>query len=344
MEATFVNKIRRSLLHHKNNLVEWVKNGDTSKGRCLAADGESVDCSVQDLKIISKIDEALGKVEHGTFGRCELCSGEVEEERLILDFTTCVCLDHYSPEQLRELERDLEMAAKVQQHLLPGSLPALNGVQMAVMARPAGIVGGDYYDFFRYKEQCQGFAIADVMGKGVQASMLMANLQASLRIMGPDYPDLTSLANRLNELFRFNLKQIRFITLFLAGYDPDSREMHYINAGHHPPLLWNAVSHSYQWLKPTGPAIGLFPETNYKLETRQFDESDMLVMYTDGLVEARNKEKKEFGLDGLAKYMQRNFAKPPQAFLNDLLSEVHTFGGVIRDDLTLMVLKMDALN
>lgn len=344
MEATFLNKMRRSLHRHKKNLVEWVTNGDASKDRCLAADGKPIRCSVEDLEIISKINEALDKVDYGTFGRCELCSGEVEEERLVLDFTTCVCLDHYSQDQLRELERDLEMAAKVQQHLLPGSLPALKGVQMAVMARPAGIVGGDYYDFFRYKEQCQGFAIADVMGKGVQASMLMANLQASLRIMGPDYPDLTSLANRLNELFRFNLKQIRFITLFLAGYDPDSREMHYVNAGHHPPLLWSAESQSYQWLKPTGPAIGLVPETNYKLEKLQFDDHDMLVMYTDGLVEARNTEKKEFGLDGLVRYTEGNFSKSTQTFLNDLLGEVTSFGGAIHDDLTLMVLKMDSPN
>jgi sigma-B regulation protein RsbU (phosphoserine phosphatase) len=343
MEATFLKKIHRSLLRHKTNIIEWVRNGSSSQEICFGEDGEH-HCSVESLEIISKIDEALDKVEHGTFGKCELCSGEVEEERLMLDFTTCVCLDHYSPEQLRELERDLEMAAKVQQHLLPSSLPALNGVQMAVLSRPAGAVGGDYYDFFRYKEQCQGFAIADVMGKGVQASMLMANLQASLRIMGPDYPDLTSLANRLNELFRFNLKQIRFITLFLAGYDPDSREMHYINAGHHPPLLWNAASQSYQWLKPTGPAIGLVPETNYSLETLQFDDDDMLVMYTDGLVEARNSAKTEFGLDGLAQYTKENCSKPPQTFLNDLLDEVSSFGGDIRDDLTLMVLKMDSLN
>lgn len=343
MDTTFLNKIHRSLLRHKTNLVDWVKNGDTSQSRCLGTDKKE-ECSVENLEIISKIDEALDKVEHGTFGKCELCSGEVEEERLTLDFTTCVCLDHYSPDQLRELERDLEMAAKVQQHLLPASLPALNGVQMAVMARPAGVVGGDYYDFFRYKQHCQGLAIADVMGKGVQASMLMANLQASLRIMGPDYQDLASLANRLNELFRFNLKQIRFITMFLAGYDPESREMHYINAGHHPPLLWNSVSQSYQWLKPTGPAIGLVPETNYKLETLQFDDGDMLVMYTDGLVEARNNKKKEFGLDGLVQYTQENCTKPPQTFLNDLLSEVNSFGADIRDDLTLMVLKMESLN
>lgn len=340
MDKKFLNKIRNLLQRHKDSLVEWFKNGSSPKNLYFGLDEDQVARSSKNLEMISKIDHALDQVENGTFGKCELCSGEVEEERLILDFTTCVCLDHYTPEQLRELEQDLEMAAKVQRHLLPSGLPALGGVEMAVMARPAGAVGGDYYDFFRYKEQCQGFAIADVMGKGVQAGMLMANLQASLRIMGPEYSELPQLATRLNKLFRFNLRQIRFITMFLAGFDPDTREMHYINAGHHPPLLWNAISNTHRWLKPTGPAIGLVPEASYKSETLKFEAGDMLVMYTDGLVEARNGDKKEFGQDGLVQYTSYNYTKPPETFVNGLLSEIETFGAKIRDDLTLMVLKM----
>lgn len=342
MDTKFLNTIHRTLLRHKTNLVEWLKNG-SSKNLHMGL-SEQDDPKMEELEIISEIDKALGHVEDGSFGKCELCSGEVESDRLILDFTTGVCLAHYTEDEIRQLERDLELAGKVQQHLLPGSLPALNGVQMAVMSRPAGVVGGDYYDFFRYKEHSQGLAIADVMGKGVPAGMLMANLQASLRIMGPEYPDLASLANRLNELFRYNLKQIRFITLFLAGFDPKTRLMHYINAGHHPPILWNAISQSYKWLKPTGPAIGLAPNTDYTAETVQFEDGDMLIMYTDGLVEARNKEKKEFGVDRLLQYTTSNYMHPPDHFLNGLMSEVETFGADIKDDLTLIVLKMDSFN
>lgn len=344
MKSAFLNNIRHSLLRHKTNLTEWVKIENGSQNINLGTDGDPGERPSEDMTLIPKIDEALNRMDHGIFGKCELCSGEVEQERLVLDFTTCVCLDHYTQDQLRELERDLEMAAEVQQHLLPASLPALDGLEIAVVARPYGAVGGDYYDFFRYKEHYQGFAIADVMGKGVPASMLMANLQASLRIMGPDYPDFASLAVRLNELFRYNLKQIRFITLFMAGFNPDSRIVHYLNAGHHPPLLWNSFSQSYRWLKPTGPAIGLVPEARYTSGTFQFQEGDMLVMYTDGLVEARNKEREEFGLDGLAKYTLGNVEKSPQVFLNNLLNEVNIFGADIKDDLTLMVLKMDSFN
>lgn len=339
MNKKFLNRIRYSLQRHKANLLAWFKTVDGARSQYFGPEAGDEELADGQLEMVSRIDEALDRVENGTFGQCEQCDGEVEAERLVLDFTTSVCLDHYSKEQIRALENDLELAAKVQRHLLPGSLPALAGVQLAVLARPARIVGGDYYDFFRYKNCCQGLAIADVMGKGVSASMLMANLQASLRIMGPDFPELPPLATRLNELFRYNLKQIRFITLFLAGFDPETHEMHYLNAGHNPPLLWNAESRSVRWLKPTGPAIGLMPEAHYTAETLQLREGDMLVMYTDGLVEARNGEA-EFGTAGLSDYTLENHTKAPEHFLNGLLDKVKAFGAEFRDDLTLMVLKM----
>jgi len=338
MEKSFLKTIRRSLLRHRANLFTWLENGKSN--RYLQLGEEKGVPRTHDLQIVSEIDTAIAKLDQGTYGKCEMCSGEVEEERLILDFTTCICLDHYSEAQKRELERDLELAAQVQQHLLPGSLPALEGVQMAVLARPFGAIGGDYYDFFRYKDQCQGFAIADVMGKGVPAGMLMANLQAALRIMGPDFDELAKLGIRLNELFRYNLKQIRFITLFLAGFDPESRTLHYVNAGHHPPLLWNAEQASEQWLKPTGPAIGLNPNAKYRSESISLNSGDWLILYTDGLVEARNENQQEFGFEGLRRYASIQTAVSPELFLNGLMNEVESFGAHINDDLTLMVMKM----
>lgn len=339
MEKAFLKNIRRSLLRHRANLFGWLKNGKANRYLQL---GEEKEVSMPStLRIINEIDTAIEQLDHGTFGQCEMCSGEVEEDRLILDFTTCICLDHYSEAQKRELERDLELAAEVQQHLLPGSLPALEGVQMAVFARPFGAVGGDYYDFFRYKDCCQGMAIADVMGKGVPAGMLMANLQASLRIMGPDFEELSQLGVRLNELFRYNLKQIRFITLFLAGIDPQSKTLHYVNAGHHPPLLWNANRQSEQWLKPTGPAIGLMPSTQYHSESVTLRSGDWLILYTDGLVEAKNRHQQEFGFDGLMQYASSQSAASPELFVNGLMKEVESSGALINDDLTLIVLKID---
>ncbi|MGD8427127.1 MAG: SpoIIE family protein phosphatase [Balneolaceae bacterium] len=339
MNKEFLKKIRRLLLRQRENILSWLN--DENYNHYLQFGMGPGEKLPEELEVIGEIDSTLQKVENNTFGKCELCSGEVEQDRLILDFTTCVCLDHYSEEQKRELEHDLELAAQVQQHLLPGSLPELDGVKMAVLSRPFGAVGGDYYDFFRYRDHCQGLAIADVMGKGVPAGMLMANLQASLRIMGPDFTELSKLGIRLNELFRFNLKQIRFITLFLAGYNPESRMLHYINAGHHPPLFWNASTKLEKWLKPTGPAIGLMPNATFRSKSLQLNRGDWLILYTDGLVEARNEQKQEFGFERLAKYTSFNTAGTPELFLNGLLNKVKNFGADIRDDLTVMVLKID---
>lgn len=126
------------------------------------------------------------------------------------------------------------------------------------------------------------------MGKGLPASMLMSNLQASLRILGPEKNELHDVATRLNELFRFNLKLIRFISIFLGAVDKENRLIYYRNAGHHPPFLWNNSLQKVQLLNPTGPAIGLIPNAKFKSESIPFYSGDLLLLYTDGLVEARS--------------------------------------------------------
>lgn len=342
MDNNTLNRFRLSLIRHKDKLLDWVISNGKGKERPLANTDLAEQLHIgKEGFVISEIDEALEQIEEGTFGQCKLCSGEVEPERMVLDFTTCICLDHYSERQKRDLERDLEMAAKVQRHLLPCCLPALDGLQLAVMAKPAGAVGGDYYDFFRHKDHWQGLAIADVMGKGVPASLLMANLQASLRILGSEHDRLDSLAKRLNELFRYNLKLIRFITLFLAAVDIKSKKLHYCNAGHHPPLLWRASSGTFQWLKPTGPAIGLVSEARFTSGSLQLDSGDVIVFYTDGLVEARNEGKEEFGEEGLAEYVSEHHEKSAEVILDKLITVVQSFAGSFKDDLTVMILKME---
>lgn len=341
MEQNILSRIRTSLRQHHKNLAEWLTNSGKNGSLYLGKDGTSDGTITKaDVPILAEIEHALEHIEDGSFGQCIVCNDEVEPERLMIDFTTCVCLDHYSPGQLRELEHDLEMAAKVQRHLLPGSTPVVDGIQIAALSRPSGIVGGDYYDFFCYRDCLQGLAMGDVMGKGVPASMLMASLQTSLRILGPDYDELPLLTRRLNELFRYNLKQIRFITLFLAALDPMGRTLRYTNAGHHPPLLLNGASGSSHWLKPTGPAIGLNPEADYASEQVQLNAENLLLLYTDGLVEARN-GKEEFGQQRLAAYAEEHYSYSATAFLNGLVRNVQEFADNPHDDLTVMVLKVE---
>jgi sigma-B regulation protein RsbU (phosphoserine phosphatase) len=261
-----------------------------------------------------------------------------EPERLALDFTTSVCLDHYTADQRRALEDDLELAARVQQQLFPCCVPALPGVQVAAHAHPARILSGDYYDFFFLGEQVQGMVIADVMGKGVAAAMLMASLQASLRILGPEAAALDALAARLNALFRDTVKLIRFITLCLVALDAETGVLRYVNAGHNPPLLWDAARRTVRWLKPTGPALGLLPSPTYRTEAVQLHPGDVVVLYTDGLVEARDAAGEGFGEERLADYVRRHTDAPADRLLAGLRQAAARFaGGHLHDDVALLV-------
>lgn len=334
MEKTLLVRFRDAIRAHRDRLIDWMSKSTMPDTFRLA------DAAPQEVTaLISEHERALQCIENGDFGKCRLCEGEVEIERLELDFTTEVCLSHYSETQLRQLERDLELAAKVQQQLLPQRLPALPGVQIAVHSEAANIVSGDYFDFFAFSSTCQGIALADVMGKGLPASMLMANLQASLRILGPEQSDLSALARRLNELFRFNLKLIHFISLFLLKVDLRRQRLHYCNAGHHPAPLWQAGSGTIRWLAPTGPAIGLTPEPAYGSQAHGYSPGDLLLLYTDGLVEAHNGEFEEFGEERLAAFITTRHHLSAEAFLGELRQAVRDFAGKLSDDLTIIVLK-----
>ncbi|NIR52877.1 SpoIIE family protein phosphatase [candidate division KSB1 bacterium] len=337
MDRNILNRFRRSLMERRESLLEWFRtSSDTKKEQICCAQADELP------PVVTEIDNALTRIDRGDFGRCVECDEDVEVERLQLDFTTCVCLGHYSDDQLQALEHDLELAAKVQQQLLPTKLPALPGAQLAVHSQPARIVSGDYFDFFADPSGGQGLVIADVMGKGLGASMLMSNLQASLRILGPEHKDLQSMATRLNELFRYNLKLIRFISIFLAKLDLKQRTLQYCNAGHHPPLWWEAATQTVRWLKPTGPAIGLIHTPDYRSETVRFNPGDILVMYTDGLVEARNGKMEEFGEDRLAQYTMKNFHRNAEDFLQGLRQNVAQFSdNKFHDDITIKVVKFE---
>ncbi len=340
MEITVLNRFRRALTQRRDDLLTWLGREPDPRQEPPPGDHDG-HAAQQDQPVLAHIDEALACIDGGAFGRCTLCEGSVEPERLALDFTTCVCLDHYSEAQLRDLERDLELAAQVQQHLFPRCLPALPGLQIAAHARPARIVGGDYYDFFGYPSGAQGIVLADVMGTGLPASMLMANLQASLRILGPEYDQMHALAGRLNELFRYNLKVMRFISMFLLTIDVDAGVLRYCNAGHNPPLWWQAASRSVRWLRPTGPAIGLMHAPAFTSETLRFASGDLLLLYTDGLVEARNGQGAAFGEERLAHYVGHHHGATAEAVLAGLLKAVARFaGGDIQDDVALLVVKV----
>ena len=336
MDNITLDRFRHALTKHRDTLLAWISTDTPHKDVHLgSANSKDV------FQVISELKDALERINSGEFGHCTECNGEVEPERLALDFTSCVCLDHYSKDQIHALENDLELAAKVQRQLLPGYIPSLPGIQIAVHAEPARIVGGDYYDFFQNNSGSgQGIALADVMGKGLPASILMSNLQASLRILGPEHDKLNDLAARLNELFRYNLTLIRFISMFLVKIDIDSGIMYYCNAGHNPPLWWHAAAGSIKWLEPTGPAIGLTHDPEYTSKTLHLGSGDLILLYTDGLTEARNANGEEFGEHRLASYIKDHISESLDNLLSGLRNTAASFAGGFQDDVTMLILKV----
>lgn len=334
MTEESLRNFKQILSKHRDDLLEIIETD------CPNKDLNLYGAEIKDvLKVIKDIKKALERIDKEEFGQCKICGGELEIERLHHDFTTHVCLDHYTEDELRNLEKDLELTVKVQKQLLPCCAPCIENLQFAHFIKPAGIVGGDYYDFFSLDRALQGVVIADVMGKGLPASMLLINLQASLKSLGPKYSNLGTLAKKLNELFRYSTQLIRFISLCLISIDMNQGKIQYCNAGHHPPVFWDYDEKKIQWLNPTGPAIGITYDTKYESKSIKISANDILLLYTDGLVEARNNQDIEFGEERLANYIANNHKKSAQDLLTGLRQSAESFAGKFQDDIALLVIK-----
>ena len=334
MTKESLKNFKQILSKHRDDLLGIVESD------CPHRDINLHGAEIKDvLGVVNDVKKALESIEKEEFGQCAICGGEVETERLHHDFTTHVCLEHYSEDELRDLEKDLELTAKIQKQLLPCCAPCIKDLQFAHFIKPAGIVGGDYYDFFNLRQDIQGIVIADVMGKGLPASMLLANLQASLKSFGPKHDDLGIMASKINELFRYSTQLIRFISLCLVSINVDEDKIQYCNAGHHPPVFWDYNQKKIHWLNPTGPAIGLTHEAKYKTHTIEISSNDIIILYTDGLVEARNNTDNEFGEKRLATYVEKNHKKSAQELLTGLRQSAESFAGKFQDDVALLVIK-----
>ncbi len=237
------------------------------------------------------------------------------------------------------LHSELEIARQVQQRLFPKRAPAVNGLDLAGRCQPAQTIGGDYYDFLVTPSGDVGLAIGDVAGKGIPAALLMASLQASLRgLTLAGISDLADLMAKLNLLVYDATPTNRFATFFYGLYNPVSRQLSYSSAGHNPALLYRAHSSQVEWLKTAGLGLGLQRNSQYQQSTVQLEVGDMLVLYTDGVSEARSVDDAEFGDDRLIDIV-RSSAKSPAEILDNILTEVTLFaaGAPQHDDITVIV-------
>jgi sigma-B regulation protein RsbU (phosphoserine phosphatase) len=273
---------------------------------------------------------------------CTVCHKAIEPELLEMDYTSGVCLDDLAPEQKRSLEFELELAQSVQRSLLPQEVPEIPGLEVAAFSRPAQIVGGDYFDFFRWEDGTHGLVIADVAGHGISASLHMASVQTLLRTLVPASPSPVAAVQQLQRLLLHNVHFSTFVTLFLAALDPTTGQLTYCNAGHPPPLIFRPQGDerdSLRWLEPTGAAVALIEGLEFEAATALVQPGDLLLLYTDGLTEAMSPDGELFGRERLGRLAGQASSLPARELLQALRRGLEGFVGErsLGDDVTLVV-------
>ena len=241
------------------------------------------------------------------------------------------------------MNREIEIAREVQQRFFPQRLPETAGVSLAGMCRPASEVGGDYYDLIELGDGRLGFAIGDVSGKGISAALVMASLRASLRGLILDDPgDLGKMMQKVNRLVYEASSSSRYATFFFATYDPASRELRYVNAGHNPPMLARAGTGAVERLEATGPVVGLLAAVAYETHALVLEAGDLLIAYTDGISEAMTAEDEEWGEERMLEAVPRGGGASAIEILEELFRAADGFaaGAEQHDDMTLLVMKL----
>jgi len=256
------------------------------------------------------------------------------------------CLANEAAQRAR-IHREIEIAREVQERLFPQSVPATLGVSLAGACRLAQGVGGDYYDMIELEDGRLGLAVGDVSGKGISAALLMASLRACLRTMTlVGEMDLAKLMQNMNTLVYESSASNRYATFFFSIYDPSTRKLQYVNAGHNPPFLLRAAASAA--LEPVrleagGPVIGLLPNILYEERLLALEPGDLLLAYTDGISEAMTESDEEWNEERMLLAAQAVRQCSAEHILRTVFAAADQFTGNApqHDDMTLLVLKVN---
>jgi phosphoserine phosphatase RsbU/P len=263
---------------------------------------------------------------------------------------------HESRLQAERLEKDLDLARNIQRQILPKNLPEPKGWQCAAANLPYQAVGGDLYDLWiasdpplgGWEDEQEGerlhFAVGDISGKGLPAALMMTQLSAYLRARADRrVKDWGRLASRLNRRMNEVRDRNRYATLFAGSLNPENGDLRYVNGGHNPPVLIHRDG-GIERLDPTGAMVGLLPGISFEEGHSRMEPGDVLVAFTDGLVEAESMEGEELGDEALATVVREH----PDASADELFEQIlvkafsHMEGNGFRDDVTLVVIKRGA--
>jgi len=242
----------------------------------------------------------------------------------------------------RTLERELRIAGEIQENLFPVALPTPEPAEFAAQSRPAGFVGGDYYDVFDLGDERYEIVIADVSGKGIPAALVMVMISTFLRTLGPSRRSTGEIVAELNRYLETHIEKNMYATMGYALFDAKDRTLSYTNAGHCYPLLLRKDAQGPVELTQNAFPLAVFPDVEFETTQISLEPGDVFMMFTDGLTDARNAQDEQFGkqtvIDGLIRHRDRT----ADGIVGGLMAQVQKFseGTEPFDDTTVIALRI----
>lgn len=310
----------------------------------LAAAGGVVLIPITSQEVVRGVVLLGEKITKGEFGQEEI------EFASTLANTAMISLENArlfrETIEKQRLEEELAIAREIQQRLLPKAAPKLTGYEIAAINIPTHQVGGDYFDYFPIDSNRYLLTIADVSGKGIPAAIIMSNLQATLHALMTAEVPIEQIVARINNFVYANTTADKFITCFIAVLDAARNTLTYVNAGHNPPYFFNengAANGGFRLLDKGGLLLGMFPGARYEAETIALQNGDWVLMYTDGVSEAKNASDEDFSEHRIETVIRERLAAKDSsaaAMLDAITSAVRRFtaGEPQSDDITLLSL------
>ncbi len=281
------------------------------------------------LRPLAELQEALRRANHKT-----VVVSRGKMDRLESELATL-------KDKTQEMEDSVRRASERQRRLLPARAPEVFGAEIDLIYRPASVVSGDFYDFVPLDDGKIALIVGDVSGHGIEAGIVMGMAKKVLAIRLQDFQDPIEALVRTNEDVDRELGRVSFVTAFVAIFDPAARTLSCVRAGHNPPLLFHPGREGRGMeLKPKGMGLGIVGAPGFEASLEGVEipvlPGDLLLLYTDGLVEARNPQGEQFGVERTREVLGSTYGYPPALVLSHLAGVLDGFAGdaVSEDDIT----------